>query len=181
MKKLLIMCGAGHATSTVVRTKVNRWLKEEGLENQVEIKQSAVGQELESIKNGEYDIQIENNRYIWNLTNESWVTRQDSHCTIGCIHTTQGYDLNYVGVIFGKEIDYDFKNNSIIINLDEYKDSKVKAGTNEKILKQLIINTYTTILSRGIKGCYVYAYNKNMQKYLKQFILPANKITLEEK
>ena len=44
MKKLLIMCGAGHATSTVVRTKVNRWLKEEGLENQVEIKQSAVGQ-----------------------------------------------------------------------------------------------------------------------------------------
>lgn len=133
------------------------------------------------VKNGEYDIQIENNRYIWNLTNESWVTRQDSHCTIGCIHTTQGYDLNYVGVIFGKEIDYDFKNNSIIINLDEYKDSKVKAGTNEKILKQLIINTYTTILSRGIKGCYVYAYNKNMQKYLKQFILPANKVTLEEK
>ena len=56
MKKLLIMCGAGHATSTVVRTKVNRWLKEEELENQVEIKQSAVGQELESIKNGEYDI-----------------------------------------------------------------------------------------------------------------------------
>ena len=55
MKKLLIMCGAGHATSTVVRTKVNRWLKEERLENQVEIKQSA-GQELESIKNGEYDI-----------------------------------------------------------------------------------------------------------------------------
>lgn len=49
-EKLLIMCGAGHATSTVVRTKVNRWLKEEGLENQVEIKQSAVGQELESIK-----------------------------------------------------------------------------------------------------------------------------------
>ena len=56
MEKLLIMCGAGHAASTVVRTKVNRWLKEEGLENQVEIKQSAVGQELESIKNGEYDI-----------------------------------------------------------------------------------------------------------------------------
>ena len=55
MKKLLIMCGAGHATSTVVRTKVNRWLKEEGLENQVEIKQSAVGQELESIKNGNED------------------------------------------------------------------------------------------------------------------------------
>ena len=56
MKKLLILCGAGLATSTVVRTKVNRWLKEEGLENLVEIKLSAVGQELESKKNGENDI-----------------------------------------------------------------------------------------------------------------------------
>lgn len=85
------------------------------------------------------------------------------------------------GVIFGKEIDYDFKKNSIVINLDEYKDSKVKERTDEETLKQLIINTYTTILTRGIKGCYVYAYNKNMQKYLKQFIVPANEVTLEEK
>lgn len=52
------------------------------------------------VQNGEFDILIENHKYIWNLTNESWVTRQDSHCTIGCIHTTQGYDMNYVGVIF---------------------------------------------------------------------------------
>lgn len=133
------------------------------------------------VKNGEYDILIEKHKFIWNLTNESWVTRQDSHCTIGCIHTTQGYDMNYVGVIFGKEIDYDFETNSIVINLDEYKDSKVKARTDEETLKKLIINTYTTILARGIKGCYVYAYNQNMQEYLKKFIIPANEVTLEEK
>lgn len=133
------------------------------------------------VQNGEYDILIENYKYIWNLTNESWVTRQDSHYTIGCIHTTQGYDMNYVGVIFGKEIDYDFDNNSIVIDLEQYKDSKVKAGTDEETLKNLIINTYTTILARGIKGCYVYAYNENMQKYLKQFINPANEVTLEER
>lgn len=133
------------------------------------------------VQNGEYDILIENHKYIWNLTNESWVTRQDSHCTIGCIHTTQGYDMNYVGVIFGKEIDYDFNSNSIVIDLENYKDSKVKAGTDKETLKELIINTYTTILARGIKGCYVYAYNKNMQKYLKKFIIPANEVTLEEK
>ena len=52
------------------------------------------------VQNGEYDILIENHKYIWNLTNESWVTRQDSHCTIGCIHTTQGYDMNYNILIF---------------------------------------------------------------------------------
>lgn len=131
------------------------------------------------VKNGEYDISINGNNYIWNLTNDSWVTRQDSHNTIGCIHTTQGYDMNYVGVIFGKEIDYDFNTNSITIDLNQYKDSKVKAGTDEKILKELIINTYTTILARGIKGCYVYACNKNMQKYLKEYILPANTVTMQ--
>ena len=132
------------------------------------------------VRTGKFDILIENHRYIWNLTNEDWITRKDSHYTIGCIHTTQGYDMNYVGVIFGEEIDYDFENDSIVINLDKYMDSKVKANTEEKVLKELIINTYTTILTRGIKGCYVYACNENMRRYLKQFIAGANSVTLEE-
>ena len=50
MKKMLIMCGAGHATSTVVRAKVEDWLKTQGLSNQVTIKQSAVGDEIDNIK-----------------------------------------------------------------------------------------------------------------------------------
>lgn len=132
------------------------------------------------VKAGEYDILIENNRYIWNLTDKDWVTRQDSHCTIGCIHTSQGYDMNYVGVIFGEEIDYDFESKSIVVNLDKYRDKKVKAGTDEKVIKELIVNTYTTILARGIKGCYVYACNPNMKKYLKQYIVTANEFTLKE-
>ena len=88
--------------------------------------------------------------------------------------------MNYVGVIFGEEIDYDFQTQSIVIDLKEYKDKKVKAGTEESVLKELIVNTYTTILSRGIKGCYVYACKPNLRKYLKQYIALANKITLEE-
>lgn len=55
---MLIMCGAGHATSTIVHAKVNDWLKENGFENDVEIKQSAVSQEVENIQNGNYDIVI---------------------------------------------------------------------------------------------------------------------------
>lgn len=58
MKKMLIMCGAGHATSTIVHAKVNDWLKENGYDNEVEIKQSAVSQEVENIKNGFYDVVI---------------------------------------------------------------------------------------------------------------------------
>lgn len=49
----------------------------------------------------------------------------------------------------------------------------------EAELKKLIINTYTTILARGIKGCYVYACNKNLQNYLRKFIAVANDYTLK--
>ena len=132
------------------------------------------------VKAGEYDILIEDYRYIWNLTNEDWVTRQDSHYTIGCIHTSQGYDMNYVGVIFGEEIDYDFETESIVINLEKYQDKKVKAATEESVLKELILNTYTTILARGIKGCYVYACNPRLREYLKRYIALANEFTLKE-
>lgn len=58
MKTMLIMCGAGHATSTVVRSKVDRWLDSEGLKDQVTLKQSAVGREVENIARGAYDIVV---------------------------------------------------------------------------------------------------------------------------
>lgn len=130
------------------------------------------------VKNRKYDIEIDGHKYIWNLANNDWINRQDSTYTIGCIHSSQGYDMNYCGVIFGEEIDYDPEEKKIIVNLDNFKDKKVKAGTDEKDVKELIINTYTTILSRGIKGCYVYACNPNMQEYLKKYIAHANEVTI---
>ena len=88
--------------------------------------------------------------------------------------------MNFVGVIFGEEIDYNPVTNALEINLDKYMDKKVKQSTDEETLKQLILNTYTTIMTRGIKGCYVYACNSNMKKYLRQFIARANKVTVGE-
>jgi galactitol PTS system EIIB component len=58
MKKMLIMCGAGHATSTIVHAKVDDWLEKNGFKNEVEIKQSAVSQEVDNIQNDAYDIVI---------------------------------------------------------------------------------------------------------------------------
>ena len=130
------------------------------------------------VANGEYDIEIDGHRYIWNLANKDWINRQDSTYTIGCIHSSQGYDMNYCGVIFGEEIDYDPVEGKIFVKLENFKDKKVKAGTDEEDVKQLIINTYTTILARGIKGCYVYACNPNLQEYLKKYIAHANDITI---
>ncbi|OFK23963.1 PTS sugar transporter subunit IIB [Olsenella sp. HMSC062G07] len=58
MKTILIICGAGHATSTVVRSKISRWLESEGLDSQVQIKQSSVTREVENISNDMYDIVV---------------------------------------------------------------------------------------------------------------------------
>ena len=122
------------------------------------------------VDSGRYDITIQGKHYIWNLTTEDWISRKDSVYTIGCIHTTQGFDLNYVGVIFGEEIDYNPEDNCITVNLGKFYDKKVKAACDEETVKKYILNTYTTILARGIKGCYVYACNENLRNYLHKYI-----------
>ncbi|WP_018664665.1 PTS sugar transporter subunit IIB [Heyndrickxia acidiproducens] len=58
MKKLLIVCGAGHATSTVARMKVQEWLKNENIADKVQVYQSAVGDEIKNISEDKYDAVI---------------------------------------------------------------------------------------------------------------------------
>ncbi len=126
---------------------------------------------VDEIKNSGYaDMKIKGYEYVWNKYNREYILREDSIDEIGSVHTVQGYDLNYIGVIFGKEIDYDFDKNEIIIYKKEFKDTKVKERTTDDELKKYIINSYQVMLSRGIKGCYVYAYNENLFKYLSKYI-----------
>lgn len=121
--------------------------------------------------NGYADIHIDGHDYVWNMTNQEFIISKNAINEIGCIHTLQGYDLNYVGVILGREIDYDPINNRIVIDQTKFFDKNVKNGTTDLKLKDYILNSYKVIMSRGIKGCYVYAYNKNLREYLKRFIL----------
>ncbi len=116
------------------------------------------------------DIEIEGHRYIWNSTKNGWILSPNAVNEIGCVHTTQGFDLNYVGVIFGREIDYDPLQNRIVINRDMFFDKKVKNGVDDDTLREYILNTYRVLLTRGIHGCYVYACNENMRKYLERYI-----------
>ena len=115
------------------------------------------------------DIELEGKQYFWNRKSSQWILNSNPK-EIGCVHTSQGYDLNRVAVILGREIDYDPSRNSIVINRNLFFDSKVKQQTDDDKLKQFIINAYKVMLVRGIKGCYVYAYNDNLREYLKRFI-----------
>lgn len=133
-----------------------------------------------------YDIKdpVTGNTFIWNSKVKDWINFKNSVEEIGCIHTTQGADLNYIGVILGAEIDcyytgeengdYDLNKAKIIVNPKEYKDRNglpIK-GTdlNNEELTSYIKRIYYVLLSRGINGCYVYAVNQNMQRYLKEIV-----------
>ena len=127
----------------------------------------------QAIRDGVEDIELDGRKYVWNMSNQEWILRDGAVNEIGCVHTTQGYDLNYVAVIFGREIDYDDESGSIVIDRSKFYDSKVKDGVDDETLKQYIINSYKVMMTRGIKGCYVYACNPGLQNYLKRFIAEA--------
>ena len=115
------------------------------------------------------DIDLNGKKYYWNVNADRWILNSSPE-EIGCIHTTQGYDLNKVGVIFGPEIDYNPTTNQIVIDRSKFFDTKVKEKTDDTTLRKYIINSYKVMMARGIHGCYVYACNPNMQKYLSRFI-----------
>ncbi len=117
------------------------------------------------------DIEIDGYKIQWNKTTENWINTLNAVNQIGCIHTSQGYDLNYAGIIFGNEIKYNPSNNKIEIDSSQYFDKKGKQGiTDPSVLKEYILNIYKTMMLRGIRGTYLYVCNNELRVYLKQFI-----------
>lgn len=117
------------------------------------------------------DIVIEGLDLKWNSTNEDWINSPNSFEEVGCIHTTQGYDLNYVGIIFGTEITYNPQLKKIEIIASNYKDKKGKQGIEDpEQLKAYIINIYKTMMLRGIKGCYIYVCDEHLKTYFEEFL-----------
>lgn len=125
-----------------------------------------------SNKNPElFDINIGNVQLKWNSESIDWVNSANAVNEVGCIHTTQGYDLNYTGVIIGPELDYDFEAGEFIVYKHLYKDKNGKNSINQdSVLLEYILNIYQTILLRGIEGTYVYVCNDNLRKYISQFV-----------
>ena len=114
-----------------------------------------------------YDIEIEEEKLQWNSISDEWINSENSINEVGCIHTIQGYDLNYAGVIFGNEITYDKLKNEIVVLKENYYDRNGKASIrDQKTLKDFIVNIYKTMMLRGIKGTYIYVCDKNLREYL---------------
>lgn len=117
-----------------------------------------------------FDIEIDQVSFRWNSTDVDWINSINSIEEIGTIHNTQGYDLNYTGIIFGKEIGYDHELKEFIIRSDQYKDITGKRGATPADLKKFIINIYRTLMLRGIEGTYIYCCDKDLKEYFRNHI-----------
>ncbi len=118
-----------------------------------------------------HDIEIDWVKMFWNSTNRDWVNSKNALHEIGCIHTVQWYDLNYVGVILWKELSYDRVTREFKVNKEYYHDRNGKRGIKEGYeLKRYIINIYKTLMTRGIKGTYIYIVDDALREYLQSKI-----------
>jgi uncharacterized protein len=117
-----------------------------------------------------YDIHINGLTLRWNKKTVDWINSTNAINEVGCIHTTQGYDLNYVGIIFGNEIGYDLKANRFIIRRSEYEDKSGKNTATDDELKTYIVNIYQTLLLRGMKGTYIYCCDPGLREYIGRHI-----------
>src|SRR5690606_23793400 len=88
-----------------------------------------------------YDIAIEGISLRWNSTPLDWVNSPNAINEVGCIHTTQGYDLNYAAIIFGEEISYDPATQRIFIKKENYHDVNGKKTIRDpQVLHDYILN-----------------------------------------
>ena len=135
--------------------------------------QQADNQEFTDIKIGDFEAS-------WNLKHgEPFATRKSAINEVGCIHNVQGLEFDYIGVIIGPDLKYE--------NRKVVADYKKRANTEKSLyglyvlMKQdkeyyecladkIIRNTYRVLLTRGIKGCYVYACDHKLNEHLKKIV-----------
>ncbi len=118
-----------------------------------------------------FDIKIGDIELVWNSTAKDWVNSKNSINEVGCIHTIQGYDLNYVGVIIGPEFGYDPDNEKFVVYKEKYFDINGRNGISDPAELEIYIkNIYKTLLTRGMLGTYVYIVDENLRAYFKSLL-----------
>lgn len=124
----------------------------------------------------EYDFKMK-----WNLTEDgsTWIISPKSVNEIGCIHTCQGLEVDYIGVIIGEDLIV--RDGQVITDVSKrassdksvhgYKKQLLEKPSETRVMLDLVIkNTYRTLMTRGMKGCYVYFVDKETRDYFKSIL-----------
>ena len=130
-------------------------------------------------KNSEFhDIQIGDFSISWNLDDgQAFAISENSVNEAGCIHTTQGLEFDYVGVIMGDDIRYE--NGHVVTDFTKRASTDQSIKGLKKMYKEnpdealaradeIIKNTYRTLMTRGMKGCYIYCTDPGMREYIRK-------------
>lgn len=120
-----------------------------------------------------YYIKEDQLKLPWNTTmgDSTWAEREATISEVGSIYTIQGFDLNYVGVILGPSVTYDYENDQLKIITGNYKDTEAFKGKDEfddpEFIKEtIILNSINVLLKRGIKGLYIFASDPVLRAHL---------------
>ena len=122
------------------------------------------------------DFVIDGEKLRWNSTAVDWVSSPASADEVGSIHTIQGYDLNYAGVIIGPDLRFDVALRRIAFDRENYKDPR--GTTNNKALDitysdadilTFVRNIYSVLMTRGMLGTYVYVCDPALREHLRRF------------
>jgi DUF2075 family protein/predicted GIY-YIG superfamily endonuclease len=124
----------------------------------------------------DFDIEIEGIRLPWNRRNYDWVSSPTSSDEVGSIHTIQGYDLNFAGVIIGRDLFFDKNEKKIKFSRENYFDKKGKENNptlgikySDDDLLTYVLSIYRVLLTRGIRGTFVYICDESLRSHLRQF------------
>ncbi|WP_295572351.1 DUF2075 domain-containing protein [uncultured Microbacterium sp.] len=120
-----------------------------------------------------FDIELDGLSLRWNSQAKDWINSPASIHEVGSIHTVQGYDLNYAGVIIGNDLRYDPHSRRLFIDRGSYRDAKGKENNKQRgidysdhDLLEFIRNIYGVLLTRGMRGTYVYVCDPALREYI---------------
>ncbi|CAM4015676.1 DUF2075 domain-containing protein [Listeria booriae] len=123
----------------------------------------------------DYFIEEGNFKLPWNRTHykNTWAEQECTIDEVGSIYTIQGFDLNYVGVILGPSVSYNFEKQELEIITTKYEDLEAFRGRDDiskdkmsEIKQQIILNSINVLMKRGINGLYIYASDPKLQQKL---------------
>lgn len=92
-----------------------------------------------------------------------WAYLPEGIKQVGCIYTAQGFEFDYIGVIIGKDLKYDSENDCLIGDITQTKDPTLKKGKDN--FNEYVKNIYRVLMTRGMKGCYIYCVDDEVKKY----------------
>ncbi|WP_449279177.1 DNA/RNA helicase domain-containing protein [Leucobacter sp. GX0328] len=124
-----------------------------------------------------FDIEIGGRRWRWNSVDVDWVHSERALEEFGSIHTLQGYDLNYAGVVIGPDLYFDRESGEIRFDRSHYFDRRGKENNRmrgrtytDADIERYVKNIYAVLFTRGIRGTFVYVCDEALREHLRRWI-----------